>query len=328
MIITRTPVRISFFGGGTDYPDYFLDHGGVVLGASIDKYSYITLKSYHRLSKFTYRIAYSQIEELDKLNRISHPSIKACLKYFGINDPLEIHYIGDWPANTGLGSSSSFTVGFILALSVLKDWRWSSKILAEKAIHVEQKVIHERVGCQDQILSAYGGFNFIHFNKLGFKVVPLSINSHMLKAFRSHILLFYTGIRRVAHKILKEQISNTRQGRKDSELFKMKEYCQTAKDLLLQGQFEAFGKLLHQNWKLKKSLSRQISNSSIDQAYQSAIRCGAWGGKLLGAGGGGFLLVFASPSYHKQIIRSLKKMTLVNFDFESLGSRVIYHHPN
>lgn len=329
MIITRTPFRISFFGGGTDYPAWFNEHGGQVLATTIDKYCYINCRYLPPFFEHKHRIVYSRIENVKKIEEIEHPAINGVLRWFNWEKGLEIHHDGDLPARSGLGSSSSFTVGLINTLHALRGERISKKDLSRKAIYVEQEVINEHVGSQDQISAAYGGFNRIEFHKNGdFTVEPVVIGHNRLEELQSHLMLFFTGISRNAPEIAKSKIDNFKD--RVSELKTMDKMVTEGQSILLSTTtpISEFGALLHESWMLKRSLSDKVSNLVVDQVYETACRNGAIGGKILGAGGGGFFLIFAPPSLQPKIRESLKDLVYVPIRFESGGSQVVLYQPD
>ena len=324
MIISKTPLRISFFGGGTDYPVWFREHGGAVLGTTIDKYVYITCRYLPPFFKHKYRIVYSQIENVKSINEIDHPSVRECIRFLKIHSGLEIHHDSDLPARSGLGSSSSFTVGLLNCLNLLKGEYSSKEKLAKDAIHVEQNLIGESVGCQDQIHAAHGDFNHIEFfNNGNFKVNPVIIKPETTSELQAHCLLFFTGFSRFASNIASEQIKKTPEKKK--ELNFMQDMVIDALKILngSNASIEDFGKLLHESWKLKRSLTNKITNAAINSIYDTAIDTGAIGGKLLGAGGGGFMLFIAKPESHELIKQKLKDFLYVPFKFKNTGSSIL-----
>jgi D-glycero-alpha-D-manno-heptose-7-phosphate kinase len=326
MIITKTPFRISFFGGGTDYPDWVSKNGGKVLTTTIDKYCYISVRILPPFFKHKHRIVYSHIENVNNIKEIKHPSVREILNYFRVERGVEIHHDGDLPARSGLGSSSSFTVGLINALRALEGKVSSKKYLAETAIFIEQVMVKENVGSQDQVITAYGGFNSIEFlSAKKFDIQPIIIKQVDLENFKSHLLLFFTGQTRVASNIVQEQLSRHSENKK--ALLEIRDMVNEAEGILKKSKdFKMFGRLLDESWKLKKSLSKNISNKFIDDAYSMAKASGALGGKLLGAGGGGFLLVFAEPHSHSKIKKSLKNLLHIPFEFDSTGSQVMVNN--
>jgi len=328
MIISRTPFRISFFGGGTDYPVWYNENEGAVISASINKYCYITCRYLPPFFDYKYRIVYSKREAVKNISEIQHPSVRECLSFMKLDREVEIHHDGDLPARTGLGSSSSFTVGLLNALNALKGKMITKRQLALDAIHVEQDRIKENVGSQDQTIVAFGGFNKIRFNKNhDIEVQPITLGAEKVQNFQKHLMLFFTGFSRTASEIAKEQINQT--PNKKKELKTMHRMVDTAIDILNTNNdcFDEFGKLLDESWKLKRSLTNKISTSSIDDIYKTAIKAGALGGKLLGAGGGGFILFFVRPELQPKVKDALKKLLYVPFRFDVLGSQIIYYGP-
>lgn len=327
-IISRTPVRISFFGGGTDYPDYYMRHPGATLGATIDQYTYVSVNTLSDFFEYKLRASYSKIELVSKLDEIQHPSIRACLSYKGIFPPIDIHITSDLPAKTGLGSSSSFTVGFLNALYALEGKKVSKQKIAEEAVHIEQRIIKENVGSQDQFHAAFGGMNILEFSPQFIKVRPVIISAAKKKLFEDHLMIFYTGITRFATEVLKEQIEKTRTLSNDSYLQKMYETVFEAETIISEAKEEEtlplLGKLLHEGWELKKKLSTKISNPLIDDLYQKALDQGAYGGKLCGAGSGGFLALLAPPEKQPRVREVLKDLLEVHFGFENEGTTIIY----
>lgn len=326
MIISRTPFRISFFGGGTDYPTWYLENKGAVLATTINKYCYINCRYLPPFFEHKSRIVYSFIESVKKISEIKHPSVRECLKFMKIKEGIEIHHDGDLPAKSGLGSSSAFTVGLLNALYGLKNKMPTKRQLALDAIHVEQKLLKENVGSQDQVLATFGGFNRVDFGGDHHILVRnITIGGRKIRQLESHMMLFFTGLSRMASDIASVQIKNMRNKKKDLNL--MYEMVDEAISILNAGRIEDFGKLLHESWKLKRGLSHMVTTPYIDNIYEAAKNVGAIGGKLLGAGGGGFILIFAKPEKHKKIKEKLKKLLWVPFRFESLGSQIIFYQP-
>lgn len=324
MIISKTPYRISFFGGGSDYPSWYLKNGGSVLSATIDKYIYISCRNLPPFFDHKYRIVWSQIETVKKINQIKHKSVKEMLKYFNIKNGLEIHYDGDLPARSGVGSSSVFVVGLMNLLSNFLGRNISKKQLAERSIYFEQKILKDVVGSQDQIAAAYGGFNKIIFNPDGgFVVRPLSIKRKTLHNLNNNLLLIYTGLQRTAHNIAETYVNKLQKSKK-SHILEISNLVNESEKILKEGNLNDFGKLLHETWLVKKSLSSTISNSSINDIYNIAIKKGALGGKLLGAGGGGFFLFYVNSSKQKYFIKQLSKLISVPFKFSYDGSKIMF----
>ena len=327
MIISRTPYRISFFGGGTDYPAWYRDHGGSVLGVTIDKYCYLTCRYLPPFFKHRIRVVYSQIENCQSVDEIAHPAVREVLRYLGIERGLEIHHDGDLPARSGMGSSSSFTVGLLHALHALKGYMPSKRQLALEGIEIEQEKIKETVGSQDQVLAAHGGLNHVVFYPNGeITVRPVTLSSERLQELNAHLMLFYTGIERTASNIAETYVADGET--KKSQLRIMKHLVEECLAILNNGaDIAAFGKLLHEAWQVKRGLSSKVSNSHVDELYELALVNGALGGKLLGAGGGGFMLLFVPPSKQNRVREALQKFICVPFHFESSGSRVIFFEP-
>lgn len=327
MIVTRTPFRISFFGGGTDYAAWYQEHGGVVLSTSIDKYCYISCRYLPPFFEHKYRVVYSKIENCKTIDQIEHPAVRAVLGYMQCNIGLEIHHDGDLPARSGLGSSSSFTVGLLHALSALKGNYIANQDLASQAIHIERDIIKENVGSQDQVSAAHGGFNRIEFLRDGsFRVDPVVLRQERLEEFQSHLMLFFTGLSRFASDIAKSKIDNLKN--RAAELQRMTESVHEAIRILQSdASIEEIGRLLDQNWKYKRSLSDKVSSPEIDQIYEAAMKAGAIGGKLLGAGGGGFMIFLVKPALQKKVREALSHLIHVPFRFENNGSRVVLYQP-
>jgi D-glycero-alpha-D-manno-heptose-7-phosphate kinase len=327
MIISRTPFRISFFGGGTDYPLWYKQNSGAVLSTSFDKYCYITSRELPPFFDHKYRIAYSKVENTKCIADIEHPAVRAVLGEMGFDHGLEIHCDADLPARSGLGSSSSFVVGMVHSLSALQGKRVTKDWLAQEAIRIEQEVLRENVGSQDQAAAAYGGFNVIHFQTDGsLKVEPLVVPAQRKQALNDHLMLFFTGFSRISSEIAKAQVASMVS--KSAELHRMRAMVDQGVEILCNGHdIRSFGELLHSGWMHKRAMSDQVSNSSIDSLYDTARKAGAIGGKLLGAGGGGFMLMFVSPENQATVREALSGLIYVPFKFETAGSQVIYYEP-
>jgi len=329
MIITRTPFRVSFFGGGTDYPAWFERHGGVVLATSIDKYCYITCRYLPPFFEHKYRIVYSRIENVQNISEIQHPAVKAVLETYNCTNGLEIHHDGDLPARSGLGSSSSFTVGLINAVMALRGQYISKEELARQAIHVEQTVIRENVGSQDQVSAAFGGLNRIEFRRDGsFDVAPIVLPIERLAVLQSHLMLCFTGLSRIASEVAQSTIDNMDQ--REAELRQLSALVDQAIAVLQSKStpIEEFGQLLHESWVQKRKLSDRVSTGQIDALYDTARSVGAIGGKLLGAGGGGFFLLFVKPEHQQKVREKLSRLVHAPFRFETAGSRVVLYQPS
>ena len=327
MIISRTPFRISFFGGGTDYPVWYRENGGVVLNTTIDKYCYISCRFLPPFFGYKYRIRYSLREEKCDITQIKHPTVRECLKFMRIEQGIEMVHTSDLPARSGIGSSSAFTVGFLNALYALSGRMVGKRCLASNAIYVEQDVVGESVGSQDQVAAAFGGVNRIEFNgKENFFVQPMTLNQRRITELQNHLMFFFTGFSRTASEIAGEQIQNT--AAKTAELRRMREMVDEAVNILNNGaDIEAFGELLDESWRLKRSLSSRVSTDTIDTMYETALKAGAIGGKLCGAGGGGFMLLFVPPRKQRHVRKALNNLLHVPFNFETLGSQIIvYSH--
>jgi D-glycero-alpha-D-manno-heptose-7-phosphate kinase len=328
MIISKTPFRISFFGGGTDYPVWYNEHSGAVLATTIDKYCYITCRYLPPFFEHKFRLVYSKMEQTQNIQEIQHPSIRATLGYMGIDQGVEIHHDADLPARTGLGSSSSFTVGLLHTLYALNGRMITKRKLTLDAIHVEQDIIKENVGSQDQTCAAFGGFNKIEFGgEHRIQVHPITLHPKKCQNLQNHLMLFYTGISRFASEIAGEQVKKTPD--KKGELTRMQAMVDESIDILNSSDsgISDFGRLLHENWNLKRSLTDKISTPQIDKIYNNAIESGALGGKLLGAGGGGFILFFVEPEHQPAVKEKLKSLLHVPFKFENQGSQIIYYAP-
>lgn len=328
MIITRTPFRISFFGGGTDYPVWYEKNGGAVLSTTINKYCHVICRNLPPFFSHKHRVTYSKIELPNKIKDIDHPSVRETLKFLKWNKGIEVMHYGDMPHMSGIGSSSSFTVGLLNALYGLRGEIKTKRQLALDAIHVEQNLINESVGSQDQTAAAFGGFNKIEFGgPQTISVAPITLRSERLQDLQNHLVMFFTGLSRKAPEIAAAQIKKTPQ--KGNELRAMRQMVDRAIDILnSNANITDFGKLLHESWRLKRSLTSKISNSDIDNIYATGLSTGAIGGKLLGAGGGGFMLFFARPEDQVRLKEKFKKLVQVPFSFENLGSQIIYYSPH
>ncbi|MHC4167825.1 MAG: GHMP family kinase ATP-binding protein [Planctomycetota bacterium] len=325
MIISRTPFRISFFGGGTDYPVWYRENGGVVLNTTIDKYCYISCRYLPPFFDYKYRIRYSLREEKCDITQIKHPAVRECLKFMRIDQGIEMVHTSDLPARSGIGSSSAFTVGFLNALNALAGRMIGKRQLAANAIYVEQDVVGESVGSQDQVAAAFGGLNRIEFNgKENFLVQPVTVNRRRITELQNHLMFFFTGFSRTASEIVDEQLQNT--AAKSTELKNMREMVDEAVSILNNGaDIEGFGKLMDESWRLKRSLSSRVSTDTIDTMYETALKAGAIGGKLCGAGGGGFMLLFVPPRKQRHVQKALNNLLHVPFSFETLGSQIIVY---
>jgi D-glycero-alpha-D-manno-heptose-7-phosphate kinase len=327
MIISRTPFRISFFGGGTDYPAWYKTHGGAVLATTIDKYSYLTCRYLPPFFEHRIRVVYSKIENCQSIDEITHPAVREVLRYLAFDRGVEVHHDGDLPARSGMGSSSAFTVGLMHALHALQGLMPSKVQLARESIHIEQDVLKETVGSQDQVLAAHGGFNHITFMPNGeITVRPMTLRPERIRELNDHLMLFYTGIVRQASEIASSYVADleTRQ----RQMQRIGDFVDEGISILSTGgDLVEFGKLLHEAWQAKRSLSPAVSNPYVDDMYKQAMAAGALGGKLTGAGGGGFMLLFAPPEKHRAIKDKLDQFIHVPFSLEYSGSQIIFFDP-
>ena len=323
MIISKTPYRISFFGGGSDYPEWYNKFGGTVLSTTINKYLYITCRELPGFFDHKYRIVWRKIEMVKDINQINHHAIKGILKYYKFNKGLEIHYDGDLPARSGMGSSSSFVVGLINALFKLNKNNLDKKELAKKSLFIEQKILNEMVGSQDQIAAAYGGFNRIFFNKNNsFKLKKIKTNKN-LKLLEDNLILIYTSINRNAHDIASGYVKNLKSTKKDY-IKEIIDHVEEGEKILKSGNIDDFGRLLNSAWNIKKQLGKSITNNKIDELYDYALKNGALGGKILGAGGGGFLLLYMKKKDRINFLKKNKKIINIPFKFSDTGSEIIF----
>lgn len=327
MIISKTPFRMSFFGGGTDIESYFREKGGAVLSTTFDKYCYITIRELPCFFPYSSEFVYSKIERVTNNEEIQHPAIREVLKALDIKN-IRLNYDADLPARSGLGSSSSFAVGMLNALHALYGHDFSKEVLANEAIFLERKLCNEAGGWQDQIAASFGGFNRINFNKSGYEVVPLKVKKEKLQELNSNLLMFFTGITRFSsdiQKAAKNSKSNT-----DIIYSKMLDILEEAENILVgdNHNLDEFGTLLNQSWELKKSSSSVVTNSIIDDYYKKAMEAGALGGKLLGAGGGGFLVFYVPKDKQEKVIAALNNLLLIPFNFENDGTQILYSDNN
>jgi len=328
MIISRTPFRVSFFGGGTDYPAWYRQHSGAVIGTAIDKYCYITARNLPPLFEHKHRIVYSQIENVKNIEDIQHPAVRAILQEFSIDEGLEIHHDGDLPARSGLGSSSSFTVGLVNVLYALRGQMITKKELGQEAIRIEQEVIKESVGSQDQIWAAHGGLSRINFSSDGdIEVCPLIVSADRRIELENSLTLFFSGISRTADAIAKKQIANMEA--KAANLHRIYEMVDEATNILhdKRADISEFGKLMTESWRLKRDISVEVSNDRIDEIFDAAMDAGAIGGKLLGAGGGGFFLFMSAPNRRDALRERLRGLVDVTFKLAAEGSKIVVYEP-
>ena len=322
MIITRTPYRVSLFGGGTDYSRWYSEHGGSVLTGTIDKYCYLSARYMPAFLGFKYNACWSKMERVNSLDDLIHSGIRGCLQYMGIDEGFEVNHAGDLPARSGLGSSSSFTVGMLNALHALKGEHASKAQLAREAIEVEQVILKETVGIQDQIQCAHGGFNHIEIHRDGtYTVSPVVIRSDRKAALESKLMLFFTGIQRSSSEISAAQVSNI--DRKEYELKAIQNLVPKALNAVTNGKLDDVGSLLHETWMLKRALSDKVTNNEIDRLYDSARVAGAIGGKLLGAGSGGFFLFYVPEDRQASVREAMNGLLDIPFKFENGGSQIV-----
>ncbi len=324
MIISKTPIRLTLFGGGTDYPIFFNKYGGETLSFAINKYSYILVKENSNYNKYKYFLSYKNTEKINNISNIEHPSIRETFNYLKINSGLEIHYTGDIPAKTGLGSSSSFTVGLLKSLYEFNKKKINNFEIAKKAIFIEQNLIKENVGCQDQFTTALGGVLNIKYNKNKFLINKLKFNKNNINQLEKSIILFFTGIERNSSKSLRQQIKNTSLGKNTQNLIAIKNQVNEAKKIIKNKiDIKLLGELLNENWEIKKKLSKNITNSSINEIYMKALSYGIYGGKLVGAGAGGFLMFLCSESVKRKLKNKFYKLKYIEIKVDHTGSKII-----
>ena len=323
MIISKTPFRISLIGGGTDFPSYYNDNEGLVIGGTINKYCYVTARFLPNVFNYKHRIVWSQNEVVSNNNQIIHPTVKAVFQYLKISKGLEIHYQGDLQKNSGLGTSSSFCVGLINALKNLHGSKINKLNLAKSSIKIEQDIMNENCGSQDQIWASYGGFNSIRFFKKQFKVNKIKISDKKLKSLCKNFFLIYTGINKFSNIIEKDKLV-----RFDKNIRYLDQIHQLAKEFKSQitntNNFSFVGDIMNDYWDLKKNLSKKVTNYKINEIYKEALNCGASGGKIIGSGGGGFLLVYCKKKFHNKLRKKLFKLPIIKFDFVKEGSQIIF----
>ncbi len=329
MIISRTPFRVSLFGGGTDYPKWYERHGGAVLGFAIDKYCYISVRRLPPFFEHKHRIVYSMVENVKSIDEIKHPAVKGILSEYPPQEGIEIHHDGDLPARSGLGSSSSFTVGLTNSLAAFRGRMISKRDLAREAIRIEHEVINEKVGCQDQIWATFGGLNRIDFLKTGdFDVQPVMVGRERREDLQDHLLLVFTGLSRLAPVMAEKQIENI--DAREKQLLEMLAMVDEAQTVLVDASrpITDLGKLLHQSWQLKRELAEGVTTPLVDEIYDAAMTAGATGGKLLGAGGGGFMLFIVEPGKQARVRDALKDLVSVKIAIDNVGSKIVVYEPD
>lgn len=327
LISSRTPLRVSFFGGGTDYPEYFARQPGAVIGMAIDRYVYINALRLSDIIDYKYRVSYSKLERTKEVSEIEHPVVRAVLAHYGIHEPLDISILSDLPASSGLGSSSAFTVGFINLVTTLRQKSMTRLDLGRAAIHVEQILLKENVGVQDQLHAAFGGLNRFDFQDGRIKISPVQMSSACLEHMLASLVLVYTGKTRFASQVLTEQIKAMKEQKIDRELSHLLKLVTQSVDVLEGDDPEImlkdFGAMMHEGWQTKRCLSSGVSSPEIDALYDTALAAGALGGKLCGAGGGGFLLMVVPPHSRNRIAETLKGYSLIPVGMDRQGSVIL-----
>lgn len=326
MIITRTPFRMSFFGGGTDMESFFREHGGAVISTTFDKYCYVNVRHLPRFFDYTNELVYSRMERVKNISEIEHPAIRNAMQMLDMHE-LRLSYEADLPARSGLGTSSSFAVGMLNAFYALKGKYANKKRLSEEAIYLERVLCNEAGGWQDQIAAAYGGLNRINFSADGFTVQPIIISPARKQCLNDHLMLFFTGFTRFSAEM--QNANNVTAKSKNAQLMEMLGLVDEAERVLedADADLDDFGRLLDHTWRLKRQTGSKISTGSIDELYEKGIKAGALGGKLLGAGGGGFLLFYVEPEKQSMVREALKDLLYVPFRFENEGSIILHYDP-
>lgn len=330
MIITQTPFRMSFFGGGTDMESFFTKHGGAVLSTTFDKYCYVNVRHLPRFFDYSTELSYSRTERVTNIQDIEHPAIRNAMQMLNMQE-IRLTYEADLPARSGLGTSSSFAVGMLSAFYALKGKYASKKQLADEAIYLERVLCDEAGGWQDQIAASYGGFNRINFNTDGtYDVLPVIISPERKKKLNDNLMMFFTGFTRFSSDVQKANSSTLEtQAEKENRLLEMLSLVDQAENILTNKSvdLDEFGKLLDHTWKLKRQTGSAVSTNNIDELYARGMAAGALGGKLLGAGGGGFLVFYVQPQYQKAVREAMNDLLYIPFKFEDGGSRVIHYTP-
>lgn len=326
MIITKTPFRMSFFGGGTDMEDYFREYGGAVLSTTFDKYCYVNVRHLPRFFDYSTELSYSSIERVTNIEDIKHPAVKNAMKMLDMHE-IRLTYEADLPARSGLGTSSSFAVGMLNAFYALKGKYADKKKLADEAIYLERVLCEEAGGWQDQIAASFGGLNRIQFGTEGYSVKPIIISPERKRQLNGNLMMFFTGFTRFSSEVQKK--NNLTANDKIKQLKEMYNLVDSAEKILVEDQadIDEFGRLLDYTWKLKRQTSSAISTGTIDEIYSKGISAGALGGKLLGAGGGGFLLFYVQPEKQESVMKAMNGLLHIPFEFENSGTQVIYYSP-
>ena len=326
MIITKTPFRMSFFGGGTDMESFFMENGGAVLSTTFDKYCYVNVRHLPRFFDYSTELSYAKIERVTDVNDIQHPAIREAMKMLDMHE-IRLTYEADLPARSGLGTSSSFAVGMINAFYALKGKYADKKKLADAAIYLERELCKEAGGWQDQIAASYGGFNRINFNSDGYEVLPLIINPERKRQLNNNLMMFFTGFTRFSSDVQKANASN--KADKVNQLKEMLALVDEAEKVLVdkQSDLDEFGRLLDHTWRIKRKTGNTVSTNSIDELNDKGLKAGALGGKLLGAGGGGFLVFYVEPDKQEKVKKAMEDLLYIPFEFEDGGTRVIHYSP-
>lgn len=326
MIITKTPFRMSFFGGGTDIESYFREYGGAVLSTTFDKYCYVNVRHLPRFFDYSTELSYSKTERVTDIDSIQHPAIRNAMKMLDMHE-IRLTYEADLPARSGLGTSSSFAVGMLNAFYALKGKYADKKRLADEAIYLERVLCDETGGWQDQIAASYGGFNRINFSADGYEVLPIIINPERKKQLNDSLLMFFTGFTRFSASI--QQSNNLGAKEKVAQLKEMYDLVDQAEIILTDknADLDEFGRLLDHTWRLKRNTGSSVSTNNIDELYARGIKAGALGGKLLGAGGGGFLVFYVQPERREFVLNAMSDLMYIPFEFENGGTRVIHYTP-
>ena len=327
MFISKTPYRLSLFGGGADYPAWFQSRETKIISAAMGNHSYVSVKSMPPFFEYKHRITYNKIENINSVEEINHPSVRACLQYLRMDDGISIAYDGDLPARSGIGSSSSFTVGLLNALYAYNGIKKDAFELANEAINVEQNIIGESVGVQDQIMAAYGGIKVIELSGANIKVRDLKLPDSYVKDLEEHIMLGFSGISRLSEVHAKKQVESIKEGKSVQTLEAMQKLTCEALRIFeheSSSSIKDIGLLLQEQWNYKRTLADSVANSDINSIYNAAIEAGAYGGKLMGAGGGGFFMFLAPPDTHQKIKDRLKQINIwIPFKFDFEGSKII-----
>lgn len=326
MIITKTPFRMSFFGGGTDMEEYFRENGGAVLSTSFDKYCYVNVRHLPRFFDYSTELSYAKTERVNRIENIEHPAIRNAMQMLDMHE-IRLTYEADLPARSGLGTSSSFAVGMLNAFYALKGKYVDKKRLADEAIYLERVLCNETGGWQDQIAAAYGGFNRINFSADGYEVLPIIIHPERKKQLNNNLLMFFTGFTRFSSDV--QKANQASKVDKTVQLREMHQLVDEAEKVLVDkhADLDEFGRLLDHTWRLKRQTGAAVSTDNIDLLYEKGIRAGALGGKLLGAGGGGFLVFYVQPQYHQAVMNAMSDLLYIPFEFENGGTKVIHYTP-